>query len=438
MWHFLSNALAFIFALGVIIFVHELGHLLMAKGFGFRVYAFSVGFGKRLWGFRRGETDYRVSLFPLGGYVQLGGEDGQEITDDPQDFLNKPRWQRIAVYLAGPAMNVALSIVLMAIVFTAGIEVSALPNIPPILGGVAEGSPAEEAGLMSGDRVLTVAGQEVKRWDDVQFAFLTSPERSVALTVSRGEETLSLSVTPLRVPKYEFGDAGAFPLMLPRLTVVLPNSPAEAAGFLTGDEIRAVGGRAIASGQDFVAFIEQHAGEAVPVRVLRDGAPVVLDVVPEDEDGKGKIGVGLGYYQKFSPGDALVASVQFNLQVTRQTFQVLGKILTGKLAAKGALSGPIEIAALSGAAARSGVKSLLRLMALVSISIGILNLLPIPVLDGGQITVLLIESLRRKDLSLKVKERINQLGLAFIVVLMVMVLYFDVVKNIPDGLLPGS
>jgi len=160
--------------------------------------------------------------------------------------------------------------------------------------------------------------------------------------------------------------------------------------------------------------------------------------VPGNEGGVGKIGVRPGYFQRLGPVDAFEESVRFNWDMTRQTFSVLGKIFSRQLAAKSALSGPIEIAALSGAAARSGFKHLLQLMGLISISIAILNLLPIPVLDGGQIAILLVESLFRKDLSLQVKERINQVGVVLIVTLMVVVLWFDLVKNVPAGLLPGS
>jgi regulator of sigma E protease len=158
---------------------------------------------------------------------------------------------------------------------------------------------------------------------------------------------------------------------------------------------------------------------------------LALTVTPRDEAGQGRIGVGLSYYQRFPPGEALVQSLRFNWQITRQTFLVLGKILTGQIAAKSALSGPLEIAAMSGAAVRASFVTLLQLMGLISISIAILNLLPIPVLDGGQITVLLIESVRRRDLSLRLKERIQQVGFVLILMLMGLVLYFDVVKNIP-------
>jgi regulator of sigma E protease len=433
-----GNALAFIIALGVIIFVHEAGHLIVAKAFGMRVLAFSLGFGKRLFGFRRGETEYKVALIPLGGYVQLGGEDPSEVTDDPREFMNRPRWQRVLVYLAGPAMNIILAVVLIAIVFMAGIEVSALPNNPPIIGTVVEGSPGEKAGLVPGDTILSLSGKKISRWDEIQFAILTGPETDIPMLVERDGAERQVVLTPSRVPKYEFGDAGIFPKMLPRVSEVLVDSPAEAAGFAPGDQMRALNGRPLISGEEFVSLIEKNAGQQVVVEVLRNDQPVDLLVTPRDEGGVGRIGVRLGYFQRFGPARAVVESVRFNLQITRQTFMVLGKIFSGQMAAKSALSGPIEIAALSGAAARSGLKDLIRLMGLLSISIAILNLLPIPVLDGGQIFILAIESTRRRDLSFKVKDRINQVGTLMIVVLMVMVLYFDLSKNIPAGLIPGS
>ena len=433
-----GNTAAFIFALGIIIFVHEFGHLVMAKLFKMRVLAFSLGFGKRIWGFSRGETDYRVSLIPLGGYVRLGGEEPGEVSDDPHDFMNTPRWQRILVYLAGPAMNILLAIGLIALVLMIGIQVPSLREIPPVVGLIVDGSPAAVAGLRVGDRILTVDGKAIQRWDDAYFAFMTSPERTLELTVERAGSTVEIAITPSKIPKLEMGETGAYPTFLPRIAQVLPDSPAARAGFEPGDEIVRADGRELAKWQDFVAHIEERPDIEVVVTVLRDERQVELVVTPADEGGKGKIGVLHGYFQRLPLHLALVESVRFNWDMTRQTLSVLGKIVTGKLAAKSALSGPIEIAALSGAAARSGFKNLLQLMGLISISIAILNLLPIPVLDGGQITILLVESLRRRDLSLQVKERINQVGFVMIVLLMVAVLYFDIIKNVPTDLLPGS
>jgi len=267
---------------------------------------------------------------------------------------------------------------------------------------------------------------------------VTSPEKRLLLSVDRDGKQLELALTPERIPKYEMGRTGAFPTFLPRIAQVVPNSPAEAAGFEPGDEIVGADGRELSQWQEFVSHIEERPGQVVTVTVLRGGEQVELRVTPADESGKGKIGVMHGYFQRFPPHLALIESIRFNWDMTRQTLTVLGRIVTGQMAAKSALSGPIEIAALSGAAARSGFKNLVQLMGLISISIAILNLLPIPVLDGGQITILLFESLRRRDLSLTVKERINQVGLVMIVLLMVVVLYFDIVKNVPADLLPGS
>jgi regulator of sigma E protease len=434
----LTNIAAFAFALGVIIFVHEAGHLLMGKAFGMRVLAFSLGFGKRLFGFRRGETDYRVSLVPLGGFVSFGGEEPGEASDDPRDFHNKPRWQRILVFLAGPAMNIVLAIVLIAFVFMVGVQISALPDVPAVVGTVFPDSAAAASGLATGDEVVAVDGAPVDNWDDVHFALVTAPERPVRLTVDRDGRRLDLVVTPHKVPRYEFGDAGVLPKMLPTISSVAADSPAQAAGFLPGDEVRGVDGRGIGSGNDLVSYIEARTGQSIEVEVMRQGRLRTLTVVPRDDGGQGRIGVGLSYYQRFPPGEAIVQSVRFNWQITRQTFLVLGKIVTGQIAAKSALSGPLEIAAMSGAAVRTSFVTLLQLMGLISISIAILNLLPIPVLDGGQITVLLIESARRRDLSLRIKERIQQVGFVLILMLMGLVLYFDVVKNIPAGLFSGS
>ncbi|MCM2268738.1 MAG: RIP metalloprotease RseP [Thermoanaerobaculia bacterium] len=424
-----TNALAFVFAIGIIIFVHEGGHFLAAKAFGMRVLAFSLGFGKRVWGFKRGETEYQLAALPLGGYVKLSGEEVDEAaSDDPRDFLNRPRWQRIVVYLAGPAMNVVLSIVLIWALFMTGIDIPALQSIPSVVGEVEAGSPGEAAGIRSGDRIVGVDGRSVERWQDLAFAVMTSIGRPVAIEVARGEERLAFEVTPIQPAGYEFGDIGLFPKLLPKIGQVTPGSPAERAGFRRGDEVRSVDGRALSSSADFVTHVSERAGQSVVVEVLRDGAHTRLEVVPADDGGRGRIGVLLTYEQRYPPLEALRQSVRFNLDIATQSLAVIGKIFKREVAAKSALAGPIEIASQSGAAARTGVKNLLYLMGVISISIGLLNLFPIPVLDGGQITILLIESVARRDLSVAAKMRIAQVGLALIVLLMVTVLYFDASK----------
>lgn len=435
----LTNILAFVFALGVIIVVHEAGHLMVAKAFGVRVLTFSVGFGRRLWGFKRGETEYRLSLVPLGGYVRLGGENPDEVSNDPREFLNKPRWQRILVYLAGPAMNVILAIVLFAALFMVGIEVMNLPDAPALIGGVEPKSSAAQAGLQRGDLILAVGGEPVDNWQEVGLALMGSPEKAVPLTVRRDGQTVQASVTPRRVPKYDVGDfAGLLPSLRPQIIQVVAGQPAEAAGFRPGDEVRAVDGRPVMDSQAFVDAISKRPGQRTEVQVVRDGRPLVLAVTPRNDGGTGKIGVQIGFYQRYGPARALVESVRYNVQTVRDTFTILGKIFSRELSAKGALAGPIEIAAQSGAAARSGFKYLLHLMGFISISIAIMNLMPIPILDGGQIFILMVEGVIRRDLSLRLKEIISQVGFVMILLLMFVVIWFDLVKNLPSTLLPGS
>ena len=424
---------SFLFVLGVIIFVHEGGHYLVAKAFDVRVLTFSLGFGRKIFAFTRGETEYRISWIPLGGYVRLGGENPEEASGDPRDFQSTPRWQRVLVYLAGPVMNVVLAIALVAVVLMVGYGLPFLHQIPPVVGTVEPGSPAAAAGLVPGDEVVSVKGKPVEDWEAVVIAFLESPEKPVPMVIQRDGKRREVTVVPRMVPKYEVGEAGVYPKVLPRISMLTPGAPAEAAGFRPGDEVREVNGRPIASDLELVRTIEAHPGQRIVITVLRDGALLELPVVPREEGGKGKIGVGLTIAQKLAPWPALRESVAYNWNIAKQTVGLVGKLMRREMKAQSALHGPIEIANLSGEAARQGLPSLLHLMGLVSISIAILNLLPIPVLDGGQIFVLLVESLIRRDLSLRLKEAINMVGLAFIVLLMVTVIFFDVRRNWPFG-----
>lgn len=429
----LSSILAFVFAIGVIIAVHEFGHFAVAKAFGMKVLAFSLGFGKRIWGFQRGETEYKICALPLGGYVRLSGEEDSNATDDPRDFVNRPRWQRILVYLAGPAMNAVLSLVLIAGLFMVGIDVPALQTISPVVGSVVDGSAGQRAGVQPGDEIVAIDGRAVDSWDDVAFTVMTSIGKPLAVEVDRAGSRQTLTVTPVKPDDAEFGDVGIYPKILPRIGSIGAGSPAAAADLQVGDEVRAVDGRPIGNAGDLVAWIEPRAGQTVTLEVLRDGQRRELAVVPADEGGKGRIGVQLTVEQRYPFGQAFVESARFNWNIVRQSLAVIGKIFNREVAARSALAGPIEIAAQSGAAVRSGFKDLFYLMGVISISIGLLNLFPIPILDGGQILLLLIESVVRRDLPVAFKERFAQLGLVLIVLLMVTVLWFDLSKRLFAG-----
>lgn len=430
----LVTIFSFILVLGVIVFVHEAGHYMVAKLFGVRVLTFSLGFGRKIWGFERGGTDYRVSLLPLGGYVRMAGEMPEERSIDPGNFQNKPRWQRILVYLAGPAMNVVLSVTVIAGVFMYGIGVQGLQEAEPVVGQVLESSAAERAGLRADDRILSIDGEPVELWNDLDFQISTSPEKTMRLGVLRDGSRIEVDLVPDKDPRRNYGDAGLLPRRQLHFFEVLEDRPAARAGFLSGDVVTKVDGQAVSSIPEFVDLVVDKADQEVAIEVLRDDALETIVVVPEmGEDGQGKIGVQLSYYRPLPPLEALHASVLYNLDIVDKTLEVLGKLFTYEIAPKSALSGPIEIAVVSGQAARMGFEWLIFLMGFLSISIGLMNLLPIPVLDGGHIAILLVESALRRDLSVRVKERFTQLGFVFLMMLMAVVIFFDLSKNLPLG-----
>lgn len=426
------SILAFAFTLGVIVLLHELGHYVVAKFFGVRVLTFSVGFGKRVWGFTRGGTDYRLSALPLGGYVRMGGELAEESTGDPSDFVNKPRWQRILIYLAGPFMNLVLSVGVLTVLFMIGTHLQGLSKVPPVVGFIEAGSPGEKAGLQLDDRILAVDGKKVEFWTDFDFVVATAPERKLALEIERQGQKQTLELVPLKVPRDGYGDSGLFPKLQLRLSVILDDRPAARAGFQSGDAILRVNGQPILDAQAFINAIEALPGQNVEIEIRRHEELMKLTVLTENVDGKGKIGVQLGIFRQLPFGEAIVESVRYNIDIVKKTLAVIHKLFIREIAAKSALSGPVEIVRLSGDAAEQGLASLFGMIAFLSISIGILNLLPIPLLDGGQIMILLIESFLRRDLPLRTKERLAQAGFMILMVLMAMVTYFDLSKNLPS------
>lgn len=431
----LSNVLAFLFAAGIIIFVHELGHYLAAKLFGVRVLVFSLGFGKRMWGFRRGDTDYRVSFIPLGGYVSFFGHDPSESTDDAGAFLNQPRWQRVVILFAGPAMNVLLAIALVAAVYMAGTDLPNQREVSTEIGVVLPEGPGAAAGLARGDRIVALDGQPVSDWQAVSMTFLTSPGRPVEVEFERGSERQTTVLTPATIPRYELGDPGIYSAAPPRVREVMPDTPAARAGLRYGDALLAVNGRPLGTIEEFQQAIRPLAGQEARIDVERDGSRFTLTAVPELRDGNGVLGISIAtfHFQRFPPVEALRRSARYNWDTTLEIFAFLGKIFERKISAQSALGGPIEIARISGAAARTGFKELIFFMALISLNLFILNMMPVPILDGGQILILLVESTLRRDLSLRVKERMTQLGLVLIVLLMAMALYFDLLKSLPGA-----
>jgi regulator of sigma E protease len=427
----LTTLLAFAFVLGVLIFVHELGHFVMARRVGVRVLKFSLGFGPRLVGFTRGDTEYVISAIPLGGYVKMAGEN----PDDPRtgrddEFLSKTKWQRFQVLIMGPAMNLVLAVVVTAGVLMNGAEIPAFQSKPPVVGQVTDGSPAAQAGVRTGDRIVSVAGRNVDTWEQVIVAVGTRANRETPIVLLRDGKEITVTATPAPQTKYEIGDIGVYPDSHPHVLSILPGSPAEKAALKPGDLILAVDGATITFAPQLIEAISKKAGTVVTLRIARNGVPQDVQITPELNAGRGRIGINIGEdLTRIKPGpvDAVAMSIKRNYEQAVLIFQTVWQLVTGETSTR-QLMGPLAIAQLSGESAQQGWIPLFALMASISLNLGLLNLLPIPVLDGGHILIMALEGLARRDFSVRVKEKMFLAGLAVLLMVMVTVIYNDLTR----------
>ncbi len=431
--------LAFFFVLGVLVVIHEAGHFLMARALGAPVEVFSVGFGKRLWGFERGGTDYRISLIPFGGYVRivgLGPDESDVIGDEAEEVDLMPRWKRALILFAGPITNVVAAVFFFAMAFMIGYEVPSYLEDVPVIGWVETGSPAAEAGLEIGDLVLAVDDSEIVAWRDLEMTTLTAGGREINVSVDRNGELLDISFTPEKISRNEFGYSGIRPPLDPVIVQLLPNSPAQRSGLEVGDRILAVNDEELQQLYDLIRLVSPHAGEEITMKIDRDGMPMDIMMTPQDNAGRGVVGIGLLHQtaiRKLGPIDSMAAGFVECQKMTIETFRILSLLVRGQLSVR-QVSGPIGIAQISGQAAKSGVNALVGLMAMISLQLGIFNLLPIPILDGGHLTIIAFESVIRRDLSLKLKERILEVGFYALMLLMVVVVFNDIVKLLPENI----
>jgi regulator of sigma E protease len=454
MHQFLVSAASFIVLVGVIVVVHEFGHFIVAKMCGVRVEAFSFGFGPRLFGFKYGETDYKISLLPLGGYVKMTGEASEQNLEvgsdksapapeidpasDPGSLLAHPRWQRMLIGAAGPIANFVLAIAVMLFYYAFINEIPTVTVKTPTVEWVTPDSAADVAGLKAGDEIVRFDTANQPEWEKVFERIKLNANQQIPVTVNRQGKTLQLSLHVPAAAKgedYELSDAGILPQLAQGpigVSSVQPGTPAEQAGLRSGDAISAVDGHTFHSVTTLIAYMQAGQGKPLLLTVLRNGQSMNIGATPAKLESGWKIGfiAALPPY-KHDPlplSAALNKSLVFNKNGSVLVGEVLQRLLSHRLAVS-QLMGPVGIARAAGEATEmKGWMPKFQLASEISLQLGILNLLPFPILDGGMILLLLIESLMRHDISLTIKERIYQAAFVVLVAFFAFVLFNDVSK----------
>jgi len=432
----IGTILVFAFVFGILVFVHEFGHFFMAKLIGVRVEVFSWGYGKRLVGIKKGETDYRISMIPLGGFVKFSGDEVLEEKRemDSRDFMAKKRWQRFLVLLMGSVMNLCLAVVLMSIINLGGVSVYKYLDQNPVIGWIESGSPAEKANLKVNDEILRINNKRTDTWKDVELTVGTKPKRTIEIEIKRGDEILTTSLLTESKTRFEMGYAGFIAKILTQLGIVSPGSPAERAGLRPGDVIHEIDGQPVHF-LNFTNVIQKNPEKELDFKVEREEEFIHLKVTPRREGDVGVIGAGLreeSVSKNYGFFAAIGHSVRENARMAFLVINFIKNLFTGEASTR-QLGGPIEIANLSYMFFRMGFMTLMWWIAFISLQLGIINLFPIPMFDGGHIMVLGLEGLFRKDFSPKVKQVIMQIGFVLIIILFTFIILNDVVKRLPNG-----
>jgi regulator of sigma E protease len=454
----LEYVLSAVVALGLLIFIHELGHFLVAKAAGVGVERFSLGFGPRIWSMRRGETEYCVSVVPLGGYVKMTGEEahGEDaihpVTDAPpidpaKAFSGKPLWARTLIVFAGPGMNFVLAAVIFTIVFAVVGE----PVLPPTVGRVSPDSAAAQAGLRPRDQVEAIDGRPVQHWGEVEQAVAQSEGRPLGLTIVRDGASQKVTVTPRRVQgrnafnePEETWSIGARPYLPPVVGEVRAGMPAADAGLQPRDRVVALDGAPIETWDELAEAISTRAGQTVTLTIERDGSRLDVAVTPRaeverdplgNETRVGRIGIATATsqsYRALGPVEVVTRGIARTWDVTRLTAVSIWKLATGSIPASN-IGGPLQISMVAGQQAQQGLVSYALFVALISINLAILNLLPVPMLDGGHLLFFGIEAVLGRPLSVRKREIAQQIGLALLLMLMVFALFNDLTRLLPVG-----
>ena len=430
--------------LGIMVLVHEFGHFAVAKLCGVRVEVFSVGFGKRLFGFRHGDTDYRLSLLPLGGYVRMSGEmPGEASTGDPAEFSAHPRWQRILIGLAGPVSNFLLALLLMTGFYMMHNEVEAFRSQPARIDFVSDHTAAAAAGLKAGDLITRFDNVNNPTWEQLSLRAALNAGQTIPVDVQRDGQTIAIQLSipnPHGSDEFDFDTIGFVPRMQQdpiRVRQIEPGMPAAKAGLKAGDQILSVDGLALHSVDAMLAFLQQGNGRPIQLTALRDGKTFQIELQPimADEPNGHKL-YRIGFAPNLPPFKiqqlplpaAVNQSVHFNLRYSGLILEVLHRMVTRRFAVQD-LSGPIGIARETGLAVEQpGWQPIIGLMSIISLNLGIFNLLPIPILDGGVIVLLLIEGVMRRDLNQEFRERLYQAAFVVLLIFAAFVMFNDISK----------
>jgi regulator of sigma E protease len=419
------------------ILIHEFGHYAVAKWLGVRVEQFAIGFGKRLIGFRKGDTDYRINAIPLGGYVKMSGENPMDQrSDDPREFMNHSRWHRFLIAIAGPTMNILLAIVLLTTVYMVHYEYPAAYDEPTVIGWVLKDSPAAKAGFQIGDLITRIDDVQNPTWKDVDLKEALNPGQPLDVIVERNGQTLDKQVVPQPEGVDRIGYAGWAPKESAIvITDIQPDMPAEKAGLKEGDRIVDLNGQPLPALAAMVEQLEETKDKPITLTVMRGNEQKTFTVQPTLAPNEKRYRIGVSSIQtkvKTLPfAEALSLSLHENQQNALLILELVKKMVQHKISVR-SIEGPIRIGQAAGEAARSkGWTPLLGLSAAISLNLGIFNLLPIPILDGGVILFLFIEGLMRRDISMNIKERVYQAAFVFLALFAVMVIYNDLMKTIP-------
>jgi regulator of sigma E protease len=452
----LDYVVSAVLALGALIFIHELGHFLVAKAMGVGVERFSLGFGPRIFSFRRGETEYCISIVPLGGYVKMTGEEahGEDAihpategppSDPAKSFSAKPLWARALIVFAGPGMNFVLAAAIFSVVFAA----VGVPVLEPTIGRVTPDSAAAQGGLRPRDRVVAIDGKPVEHWGEIDDAVTGANGRPLTLTIAREGARQDVTVSPRKVPARtpfnepsEAWSIGVRPYLPPVVGEVRPGMPAAEAGLQPRDRVVALDGRAIETWDELAETISTRADETLTLRIERGGSQMDVSVTPRveverdalgNETKVGRIGIATATSQSFKRSDpltALVRGVTRTWDVTVITVVSIWKLVTGTIPASN-IGGPLQISMVAGQQAQQGLVSYAFFVALISVNLAILNLFPVPMLDGGHLLFFAIEGVLGRPLSLRKREIAQQVGLALLLLLMVFALFNDLTRLLP-------